>query len=153
MSTEHLLKKYSALFIFLFIFLPAAQAKDKINGKDTNGDGKPDRFSLFVKGRELVLREADRNFDGKIDRRALQRWNGDKKIRTFINNRVSSIPTPGYENVWVEEDNDYDGKVDVYKEKGKKDAGNDRVGKPIDTRPTRPKAEPGASTLDKGTPA
>lgn len=93
-------------------------------GKDTNKDGKMDRFMDFLKGRMVVLWEMDRNFDGKVDRRQLDEW-GERRL-------VPGQPTiPGYKMIWREEDNDYDGIIDVYKENKKSNSKNNPVGQPI----------------------
>lgn len=115
------------MFVFLFFVSPVVAAeKDtpQVKASDTNGDGKPDKFYTFLKGRMLVLREYDRNFDGKIDRRALAEWG-------TIRYGPGQPPMPGYLNLWSEEDNDFDGKIDVYKERGNKNPPRDRIGKPI----------------------
>lgn len=101
---------------------------------DKNGDGKEDQFTLFVKGRDVVLKEKDINFDGKVDWRSLLQWNPDKKITMMNGGRSQRIPMPGYDAVWKQIDNDFDGKIDIYREKGKKDV-KGFIGKPI-----RPKA-------------
>lgn len=103
--------------------------------RDTNSDGKPDRFSLFVKGRNLVLRETDVNFDGKIDQRALAAWDGSKKIPVG-GTPARSIPNPGYDNLWKEVDSDFDGKIDSVREKGKKGDPSGRIGKTMSVKPT-----------------
>lgn len=103
--------------------------------RDTNADGKPDRFSLFIKGRDLVLRETDANFDGKIDQRALASWDGNKKIPVG-GVPARSIPNPGYDNIWKEVDSDFDGKLDTVREKGKKGDPTGRIGKKMRTEPT-----------------
>jgi hypothetical protein len=99
---------------------------------DTNKDGKPDVWNEFVEAeRELMIQESDRNFDGKIDKRTLKKWNPNKKIQIFSNNRMTSIPNPGYETIWREEDNNFDGIIDVYWNRDKKAAS--KVGQPMDT--------------------
>ena len=103
----------------------------KRSATDSDHDGKPDQFREMIKGRNVVLREYDRNFDGKIDRRALTEWDQNKKLHTFVNGRSQNIPMPGYVTLWSEEDNDYDGKIDIYKEKGNKNPPKDKIGKPI----------------------
>ena len=108
--------------------------------KDRNGDGKPDQFNHMLKGRMTVLKESYRNFDGRIDRRQLDQWG----MRKF----GPGIPAvPGYITVWMEEDTDYDGKVDVYKEKGNRSPSKARIGQPIDTPP------PGVSRKPKVSPS
>ncbi|MBI4352695.1 MAG: hypothetical protein HY593_02090, partial [Candidatus Omnitrophica bacterium] len=92
--------------------------------RDTNGDGKPDQFKKLVKGRELVLKEYDRNFDGKIDKRVLAQWD-------VIRTQPGAPGIPGYRNVQREEDNDFDGKIDAYREKGVKDS-TAKIGQKMD---------------------
>lgn len=147
--------------LFLFTVVPPAQAAEKPeartedkngdgridhwaylkdgktfrNARDTNADGKPDRFSLFIKGRDLVLRETDANFDGKIDQRALASWNPNKKI-TAGGIPPRSIPNPGYDNLWKEVDNDFDGQIDLIHEKGKKGDPSGKIGTKMKTKPT-----------------
>lgn len=111
-----------------------AEGHSKHTANDSNGDGKPDKFTELLKGRNLVMREYDRNFDGRIDKRQLCQWDPDKRIPMFINNRMEYTPNPGYAVLWTEEDNNYDGKVDVYKEKGNKNPSKDRIGKLIEAR-------------------
>ncbi len=103
--------------------------------KDTNHDGKPDRFTLLLKGRNLILREVDTNFDGKIDQRSLMEWDPDKKI-TIMTSRIERIPNPGYAVIWREEDKDFNGKIDAYREKGKKDPEPSRIGQSMNPNPT-----------------
>lgn len=98
--------------------------------KDTNMDGKADYFKQMVRGRDLIIKEYDRNHDGKIDRRIMSEWDPNKKMSIFTN-KLESIAMPGYRNVWREEDNDFDGKIDAYWERKKPDAGKDKIGKPI----------------------
>jgi len=98
------------------------------SAKDTNGDGKPDQFKHMVNGRDLILKEDDRNLDGRVDKRWLVQW-GERKLGPGL----PSIP--GYITLWKEEDNDYDGKIDLYKEKGSKTPSRDRIGQSIDTPP------------------
>lgn len=114
-------------------FLYDAAGKPTKTARDTNGDGKPDEYKDLLKGRMLVLKSADRNFDGKIDKRKLDEWKQDKTISTYLNNRIQKLPNPGYVTLWSEEDNDYDGKVDVYKEKGNKNPSRDRIGQYIES--------------------
>ena len=101
---------------------------------DSNGDGKPDQFKEMLKSRNLVLREYDRNFDAKIDKRSLVQWNPNKKVPSgMVNNRLQYLNIPGYDTLWTEEDNDFDGKVDAYREHGNKNPSTERIGKPIDS--------------------
>ena len=108
-----------------------SEGKAKIIARDTHHGGKPDSFETFLKGRELVLKEYDRNFDGRIDKRALMQWDANKKIAIVMNGRVNSIPNPGYVWLWKEEDNNFDGKIDVYQERGNKNPSTDKIGKEI----------------------
>ena len=105
----------------------------KKTARDTNKDGIPDTFTEMPKGRNLVLRESDRNFDGQIDRRWLTEWDPNKRLMTGMNR--NNIPqytaVPGYVTLWAEEDNDFDGKIDVFHEKGNKNPSKERLGKPI----------------------
>ncbi len=114
----------AVFFILIAASASAAESqKPKITAKDTNGDGKPDQFKQFLKGRSLVLHEYDRNFDGKIDMRKLSEW-------AMIRPVPGESPLPGYRTVRREEDNDFDGIVDVYYDRNDKDS-RLRVGKKI----------------------
>ena len=62
---------------------------------------------------------------------ALTAWKQDKKFTAFVNGRPQSTPMPGYVTLWSQEDNDYDGKIDVYKERGNKNPPKDKIGKSI----------------------
>lgn len=104
---------------------------------DTNADGKPDQFQTFPGGsRDLAIKEYDRNFDGKIDKRAWTQWDPSKTLPSVSNGRITHIPNPGYTTLKKEEDNNFDGVIDVdyrKKEKGQKSpVVNSRVGEPID---------------------
>ncbi len=110
-----------------------ANGRLKKTARDSNNDGKPDLYRELIKGRMLVLKSSDRNFDGRIDKRTLDEWKADKTITTYLNNRAQKLPNPGYVPLWTEEDNDYDGKTDVYKERGNKNPPRDKIGRPIDT--------------------
>ena len=103
--------------------------------KDKNGDGRPDEFYTMLKGRNLMLKEADRNFDGRIDKRSLVVWSPSRiKI-------PGQAPIPGYLTLWSEEDNNFDGKIDVYREKGNKSPSQEKIGKPIDAQPAPAREE------------
>ena len=39
---------------------------------------------------------------------------------------------PGYVTLWSEEDNDFDGKIDAYTERGNKNPSRERIGQPIE---------------------
>ncbi len=130
-----------------------SKGKTQIIAKDTNHDGKPDQFQQMLKGRELVLKEYDRNFDGRIDKRMLMQWDANKKITTFMNGRPGSIPNPGYTWLRKEEDNNFDGKIDVYQERGNKNPSTDRIGKEIDPLPAKPEDKGGPATEKKQEPS
>ncbi len=84
--------------------------------RDSNADEKWDSFATFPQGtREIVLRETDRNFDGKIDRRSYEMWDANKSIVVPQATGFSRTPVPGYSVVWAEEDDDYDGIIDQYR--------------------------------------
>ena len=81
--------------------------------RDANGDGKPDGFKEFLKGRDLILVEKDRNFDGKIDQRKVMQW-GSRRL-------VPGQPLiPSYVTISKDEDNDFDGRFETHWEKGQK---------------------------------
>lgn len=106
----------------------------KSTARDTNKDERPDYFSEMLKGRNVVLRESDRNFDGRIDRRWLTQWDPNKRMITGMtsNHLPQYTVVPGYITVWSEEDNDYDGKIDVYTERGNKNPSQEKIGKRIE---------------------
>ena len=104
--------------------------------KDTNGDKKPDTFFTLLKGRNLMLREYDRNFDGKIDKRQVVEWSPERlKV-------PGQAPIPGYVPLWTEEDKNFDGKIDSYTERGNKNPSKEKIGKPINTQPAAFSNEP-----------
>ncbi|GEM_PF-1123910 len=115
-------------------------------GKDTDADGKPDTFTTLLNGRQIVMKEQDRNGDGKIDRRRFCEWT--------ILKRTGTPSVPGHKALWTEEDNDFDGKIDKYIDKKNKFTEKGKIGKPMDGRltpfpgtPSTPAAAPA------GTPA
>lgn len=136
---------------------------------DTNGDGKPDQFQTFPRGsRDLAIKEYDRNFDGKIDKRAWTQWDPAKTIPSVNNGRMSRIPNPSYTTIEREEDNDFDGVIDAgyrKKEKGKKSSEVFlKIGQPLDPKvsafnenqesaksnlPTPPDSSPGNSKINR----
>jgi len=126
-----LLKKILPAGVLFFFAASAWAAAPRQEQKDKNHDGKPDQFYTFVKGRELVIKEYDRNFDGKIDRRLFTRWDASKTIPLMIGDRFTHTPNPGYEILSKEEDNDFDGTIDVYFDK--KDKTKTKTGQPMDT--------------------
>ena len=100
---------------------------------DNNGDGKADQFTTLFKGkRDFVTKEYDRNFDGSIDRRQFSHWDPNKSIPTMNGTRMVRIPVPGYATLWKEEDNNFDGILDVYWDK--KDKTKTKVGQPINPK-------------------
>ena len=116
--------------------------------KDSNGDNKPDEFFALLKGRNVMLREYDKNYDGRIDKRQLVEWSPNRL------NIPGQAPIPGYVPLWTEEDKDFDGKIDAYREKGNKEAAAAKIGKPIasqpaplpdETQPAQPKDNTGAA--------
>lgn len=111
----------------------------KTTAKDTNQDGNPDTFTEMLKGRALVLRESDRNFDGRVDRRWLTEWDANKRLMTGMsrNNTPQYTIVPGYKTLWSEEDNDFDGKIDVYQERGNQNPSQERIGRSISSKPLR----------------
>ena len=106
----------------------------KASAKDSNKDGKPDQFKTLLKGRDLVLKEYDRNYDGKIDKRQLAQWDANKRLPIFTNNKLEHISAPGYITLWTEEDNDFDGKIDSYRERGNKSPSKSKIGMLMDDR-------------------
>lgn len=99
----------------------------KSYGKDTNKDGKSDVFKQFLQGRDLVLSERDRNFDGKIDQRKLMKWDLVRMV-------PGQPKVPGYVWLWVEEDENFDGVIDRYRVRGQKNPKPTRVGQRIDQK-------------------
>lgn len=81
--------------------------KLQATARDTNKDGEPDQFKQFLKGKSLILREFDRNFDAKIDMRKLSEWG-------VVRRESGGRAIPSYITLQREEDNDFDGIVDSY---------------------------------------
>ena len=99
--------------------------------KDTNLDGKPDKWR-YIEGPGVNLHEYDKNFDGKIDSRWLSQFMMDKRLKF-----------PRHLYIWKEEDQDFDGVIDVYRVRGEKDPQPTRIGTPIDPNfKTIPEAVP-----------
>jgi hypothetical protein len=87
----------------------------------------------MLKGRELMLREFDRNGDGKVDERCQVAWDANKTISIpQANGRMQHIGNPGYVTLWRERDTNFDGIIDEYTERGNKKASAKKVGKRID---------------------
>jgi len=111
------------------------------DAKDSNHDGTPDRFSYYPNGnRETVIRELDRNFDGKIDKRVLSVWDGEGKMKVYTGTRMQSIAHPGYKTMRREEDKDFDGKIDKAFDRKDKTFADRRKGQPISPEPSMPDA-------------
>ena len=122
--------------------------------KDTNADGKPDEYSSYPQGsRNFVLKELDRNFDGKIDKRSLSQWDPNKGISIWDGKRIIKTPVPGYSPIWKEGDNDFDGIIDTYHEKKQKNETaappKNKVGQAIDIRPMTVSAQDGVEKTAK----
>ena len=99
--------------------------------EDMNKDGKPDRFRYLPKAtRELVLKEEDRNFDDKIDKRTMTAWKADKKFPYYDGKKMSYRPDPGYVALWREGDDNFDGVIDVYHKREKNSPS--KLGQPMD---------------------
>ena len=81
--------------------------------RDTNGDGLPDEFKEFLKGRDLVMVEKDRNFDGKIDQKKVMQWGSRRLV-------PGQPPILSYIALSKDEDNDFDGRFETHWEKPKK---------------------------------
>lgn len=103
------------------------------SARDTNGDGRPDKWNYAVKGRDKALREEDRNFDGKVDRRVLSAWAFRKDIKSW-----------GYAALYREDDDDFDGVIDFWREKKdpKVPPSPDRKGQKMEQHPRTDKSEP-----------
>lgn len=126
-----------------YLYDPKGSSKSVM--RDTNKDGKPDQFTQMIQGRGLVLKEHDKNYDGKIDKRTLNQWDGNKSMSIYTGGRMQRIAVPGYVVLWVEEDSNFDGKVDAYRERGNKNPSKTRVGQPMQTSPALPDAAPAES--------
>ena len=105
--------------------------------RDTDGDGRPDTVTKFLKGRELILKSSDTDRDGKTDKRVLSQWKNDRKQIVGVKNGTPQyLMVPGYESIWTETDTDHDGLIDMYKERGKAKPDRDRIGKSIEDEVT-----------------
>ena len=102
--------------------------------KDTDGDGQPDQYRQMLKGRNLVLKTYDRNQDRRADKRSLLLWKEDKSIPVYDGSKMEKISVPGYVALWTEEDNNFDGKIDAYREKGDDAPSKKKIGQPIDIK-------------------
>ncbi len=92
--------------------------------KDTDADGAPDKFTTLLNGLQTVIKEQDRNHDGKIDRRSLCEWTAIK--------RPGAPTVPGHKPLWTEQDDDFNGKIDKYTDKKNPAASKAKIGKPMD---------------------
>lgn len=90
---------------------------------DKNGDETPDENKYWMQGRELVWRETDRNFDGKVDKRVLSHYGHDRTLKILR-----------YKPIEKEEDNDFDGIIDSYFSKRNE---VDKTGQKIDVTFTK----------------
>lgn len=113
---------------------------------DSNNDGKVDKVSNFVDGkRDFVLKEADLNFDGKIDKRMYQMWDAEKMLSISDGSKMNRVPNPGYTTIWMEEDGDFDGVIDKFKSKDKMQ--KNKTGQPMNSLPTKPEDLKGQSRI------
>jgi hypothetical protein len=90
---------------------------------DTNADGKPDSWKHPIRGM-MILKEKDRNFDGRVD---------DRQVTDFVYDKTLKFNRHLYQ--WREMDDDYDGVVDTYRVRGEKTPNPDRRGTKIDPTP------------------
>lgn len=98
--------------------------------KDTNKDGRPDEITTRMKGRLILLKEYDRNFDGLVDKRKWSEW-GSRRLAP------GQPEVPGYQTMWREEDDDFDGRIDHAFVKGDAAAAKAKIGKPMEGAPYR----------------
>ncbi len=117
--------------------------------QDSNADEKWDKFFTYpFATRDFVLREADRNFDGKIDRRSFSEWDANKSVVIPQGNRMTRTPMPGYSVVWSEDDNDFDGLIDVYA--NREDKTKDLKGSKMNIASSAPPEEKPEEVQDSG---
>jgi hypothetical protein len=90
---------------------------------DTNLDGKPDYWKHPIRAM-MILRERDRNFDGRVDERSVTDFIYDRALK--FNRHLS---------LWRESDDDFNGAIDVYKVRGEALPKPDRRGLQIDPAP------------------
>ncbi len=112
-----------------------SEGRLKTDARDGNKDGKPDQFWAMIQGRNVVLREADRNYDGRIDMRSLNQWDPEKRLTTMAGSRVVTTSTPGYVSLWIEQDDDFDAKIDIYRERGNKNPSPSKIGQAMSPAP------------------
>jgi len=87
---------------------------------DTNADGQPDSWKHPIRGM-LILREKDRNYDGRVD---------DRMVTDFIYDKTLKLHR--HLPLWKELDEDYDGVIDAYRVRGEQNPIPDRCGQAID---------------------
>lgn len=90
---------------------------------DTNQDGRPDYWKHPIHAMN-ILREKDRNYDGRIDQR---------QATDFIYDKVLKFQRHLY--VWIESDDNFDGVIDVYRVRGVREPSPNRIGQKIDQTP------------------
>jgi hypothetical protein len=100
-----------------------AQGVRVLIASDTNADGRPDVWRHPIRAM-MILREHDRNFDGRVD---------ERQVTDFIYDRILKFSRHVY--LWRESDDDYDGKIDTHKVRGEKEPKPDRRGQTIDPAP------------------
>ena len=104
----------------------------KRKSMDKNKDGRPDQFVQMLVGQSVILKEWDRNFDGKIDKRSVMEHQPARQQQLMIGGKMQSILMPGYNVIVSVEDKDFDGKVDAYKNKQEDQAKwKSHIGKPF----------------------
>ncbi len=108
---------------------------------DTNGDGKPDSWKHPLRGM-TILRERDRNFDGRVD---------ERQVTDFIYDKTLKFNRHLY--IWKESDGNHDGVIDLYKVRGEKSPKPDRVGQKMDPSPWSEAKEAAAEAQRKLTDA
>lgn len=94
--------------------------KVRRRARDKNLDGKPDHWYYQLETREQErgqIREYDKNFDGKVDKREMTLFQFRK-----------AIGTQDHVWQWKEEDKDFDGLIDVYRIRGEKNPKPNKVG-------------------------
>lgn len=90
---------------------------------DTNGDQKPDSWKHPIRAM-MILREKDRNFDGRVD---------DRQVTDLIYDKNLKFDRHLY--LWKESDDNHDGTIDTYRVRGEKNPVPNRVGQKMDPLP------------------
>lgn len=88
---------------------------------DADGDGVPESWSHPIRGL-MILREKDRNKDGRVD---------ERMVTDFIHD--NTLKFGRHLPLWRESDDNFDGVIDVYKVRGEKAPSPDRRGQKMDT--------------------